>query len=1025
MKLVFFSLLLYASVSHAQTKYAITGQVTDGKSNETMPGVTVSLKGTALGVITNVDGKYTLSATLKPGTYELVFTFTGYKPYSKAVVLGNGTALTVNAQLQPGVSSLDEVVVTGTSAGTTRKQLGSYVSTVKADELDKGVASNAFAALQGKTAGAQITQNSGDPAGGFSVRLRGITSINGSSEPLYIVDGVVVDNSTNRVTNADASYSGTNSVGSVGQSRLVDINPDDIDHIEVLNGAAAAAIYGSRANAGVVQIFTKRGATGEPEVSFSSSLTESSLRKQLVMNDAPIKFGGSPALQTQTILTPTLTNTTPVSRYNYQDYIFQDAYGTDDNVSIKGGKDNTTYYTSLSFYDNQGIIRNTDFKRISFRVNLDQKLANWAKVSFGVNYINSSSDEKPDGNSFYSPINSINIIGNYYDIQARDAFGNLQAVGERGRVNPVSIIEDIKQAQTTNRILANSTLKLYPIKNLIIDNTFGVDNYSQNGTEFIPPFAYNVSPSFFGGGPTLNPATNGYASNASDFNLQLNDELNATYEWQITQKLGSTTQVGYSYQFQNGTFTLLQAQGLSPFVQTIVGANTPLPGDDERSSSWISGEFVQQNFKYNNQLFVTGAVRVDGASVFATNERNQTYFKAASSYVLSSADYWNSLGVSKWWDVFKLRAAFGQSGNLTGLTAYQRFNSYSSQAFDGKTAFYSSSTIANENAKPERSNELEVGTDMSFFNDRLGVTFNWYYKKVTDLLFPRQISPTNGFSSALDNFGSMQNKGFELVLNGTPVKTRSFKWNASLIFNHNRNEALNIGTALKLFSTNSGAPVAVIQGQPVGVFYGTFYARDASGKIITNAAGIPQIAEGVQNSATSYTEKFGANGLPTGTVLQKVIGNPNPDYTATFINDFSYNKLSLRVQLDDSHGGNVFNADYRTRQGVDNGLVAQQEDLGQLPRGYIAGIYSIQEFRIDDGSYVKLRELSLGYDIGKIKYFKNLRILLSGRNLYSWDKYKGYDPEVNSGGQSTLLRGIDFGAVPIPRTISLGVQAKF
>jgi hypothetical protein len=156
-----------------------------------------------------------------------------------------------------------------------------------------------------------------------------------------------------------------------------------------------------------------------------------------------------------------------------------------------------------------------------------------------------------------------------------------------------------------------------------------------------------------------------------------------------------------------------------------------------------------------------------------------------------------------------------------------------------------------------------------------------------------------------------------------------------------------------------------------------------------------------------------------------VIGDPNPKYTSTLVNEFSYKKFSLRIQLDDVHGGNVFNADYRTRQGVDNGLVAQQEDLGQLPRGYVSGVYAIQEFRIDDGSFVKLREASIAYNAGKVKFFKNIRILLSGRNLYSWDKYKGYDPEVNAAGQSTLLRGIDFGTVPIPRTFSLGIQAKF
>src|ERR1043165_5362024 len=213
---------------------------------------------------------------------------------------------------------MDEVIVTGVSAGTTRKQLGNYISTVKADELTKGATSNVLSALQGKTAGAQIIQNNGDPAGGISVRLRGISSVLSSSEPLYIVDGVIVNNATNRVTNTQNSYDGNTFVGTIGQNRLADINPADIDHIEVLNGAAAAAIYGSRANAGVIQIFTKRGTSGAPQINFSTSVMVSHLRK---------KLDGSPDVQTQDILTPALTNTTAVTRYDYQDYIFQTGDG--------------------------------------------------------------------------------------------------------------------------------------------------------------------------------------------------------------------------------------------------------------------------------------------------------------------------------------------------------------------------------------------------------------------------------------------------------------------------------------------------------------------------------------------------------------------------------------------------------------------------------------------------------------------------------------------------------------------------
>ncbi|HMK04354.1 MAG TPA: hypothetical protein VK489_09190, partial [Ferruginibacter sp.] len=210
-----------------------------------------------------------------------------------------------------------------------------------------------------------------------------------------------------------------------------------------------------------------------------------------------------------------------------------------------------------------------------------------------------------------------------------------------------------------------------------------------------------------------------------------------------------------------------------------------------------------------------------------------------------------------------------------------------------------------------------------------------------------------------------------------------------------------------------------------GVFYGTFFATDASGNVVKNSSGIPQQERGIQNSPTTYTPQRDAAGLPTGTPLRKVIGDPNPDYTASLVNEVNYKRFGLRVQVDAVQGGDVFNADFRTRQGVGNGKIAEQEQTGQLPRGYIAGVYAIEEWRIDDGSFVKLREVSLSYNFGKIKFINDLTFMVSGRNLISWDDYKGYDPEVNAAGQSTLLRGIDFGAVPIPRTFSLSLQAKF
>jgi TonB-linked SusC/RagA family outer membrane protein len=1027
--LILFTNLLALTVA-AQVK--ISGKVTDEKGNG-VSGVSVTIKNENVGTPTNADGSYTLQSNLKAGKRTIIFSGVGYRSVEQSITTAATGDYTANAQMLADPLGLDEVVVTGTAAGTTKRQLGSYISTIKGDQLTKSPTSNVLAALQGKSMGAQITQNNGDPAGGITVRLRGISSVNSSSEPLYIIDGVIVNNATNRVTNTSGNYDGNNFVGTIGQNRLADINPADIDRIEVLNGAAAAAIYGSRANAGVVQIFTKRGSSGAPVISFSSSVMFSKLRKSVEVNQSPTKFGGPTdgvGAQTQDILTPALTNTTAVTRYNYNDYIFRTGIGTDNNLSIAGGKDKTKYYASGSYYKNEGIIKNTDFRRYSFRVNLDQALGNKVNFNIGLNYINSLSNEKPDGNSFFSPMNSINIIGNFHDIETRDATGNIKAIGERGRVNPVSVIEDIKQQQETNRIIAGMGLKIRPFKGLSVDYTLGIDQYAQSGQTVIPPFAYNVSDGFFGGGATLDATRNGYASSAANNFFQINNELNATYQFDITKDIGSTTQAGYSVQYEKNNYALVQGRGLAPFITTANAATTALPSADERSEISVSGYYVQQNFKYKNFFFLSGAVRVDGSSVYDKSQRNQVYTKASASYIVSEQDFWKKMGFSKIWNFAKLRVAYGQSGNLTGIGAYSRFNSYSGNSFVSRAALTSSSVLANELVKPERQNETEFGVELGFFGGRVNLQTNIYKKDVKDLLLNRFIAPTTGYSSYLNNFGSLENKGFELMLTGKPIQNKNMNWTITGIYNKNRNKAKNITQALTLLSTNQGAPVAIIEGQPIGVFYGAFFALDASGNWVKNAAGFPQGERGTQspNSPLDYVVLRDANGLPitSNPLVRKVIGDPNPDYTASLVSEFTYKKLSFRFQLDAVQGVDVFNADWRTRQGVGNGKEAEKEQTGVYPRGYINSFYAtIEQWRIDDGSFVKLRELSLSYSFGKLKWFKDITASVAGRNLKSWDKYKGYDPEVNSGGQSTILRGIDFGSVPIPKTFSVGVSAKF
>jgi hypothetical protein len=602
------------------------------------------------------------------------------------------------------------------------------------------------------------------------------------------------------------------------------------------------------------------------------------------------------------------------------------------------------------------------------------------------------------------------------------------SVGERGRVNPVSVIEDIKQKQETNRIIANAGLKVKPFKGLTLDYTLGIDQYSQNGQTFIPPFAYNVSDGFFGGGPTLDPTRNGYASAATYNFFQINNEVNATYQTKITTDINSTSQLGYSVQYEKSNYGLLQGRGLAPFVKTVNGASTIIQGADDRSEISISGYYFQQNFGYKNLLYLTGAIRVDGSSVFGEDQRNQKYYKASGSYVISEHDFWKNSSISKVWNFAKLRVAYGESGNLTGIGAYSRFNAYSSNSFISRTALTSSGTLANVNVKPERQKEIEIGVDLGFFNSRLNIQTNIYNKKVEDLLINRFIAPTRGFSSLLDNFGSLENKGFEIVINAQPIQNKNVNWSLTAIYNHNRNKAVKIGQALTLLSTNSGAPVAIIEGQPIGIFYGAFFAVDAGGTAVKNGSGFIQGERGTQLTPLTYTVQRDANGIPISTfpLLRKVIGDPNPDWTGSLVNELSYKKFGLRIQLDAVQGVDVFNADFRTRQGVGNGKEAEKEQRGIYPRGYINNFYAtVEQWRIDDGSFVKLREVSLSYAFGNFKKLKDITLGVSGRNLISWDDYRGYDPEVNAGGQSNILRGIDFGAVPIPKTYSVSLAAKF
>lgn len=1032
-----------------QKTFVIKGTVRDNVTS--VPGASVIIEGTSTGTITDSEGNYQLNITTDQSTLRIVFSSIGYAQQVQQISLGTQETITLDALLVEDVTQLDEVLVVGSTLRSNKRELGNSISSVNASSLENSGSSNLFSALQGKVPGAQITQNSGDPAGGITIRLRGVKSLQGNSDPLYVIDGVIISNSTTNVSQTALS----NQVGgaALGTNRLVDINPADIESINIINGAAAAAQYGSRASNGVIIITTKRGKEGAPSVVFSTSINMNELRKKVPITTYGKQFG-SAALRLHTIATISQaqfnsigtgasgayvpaadetftpitrdgsvgylrTNQVDVTRYDYQDEIFQTGYGTDNSISVSGGNDKTKYFTSFSYLKNEGIIKGTDFTRYNFRVRVDQRLADWAKLSGGLSYANSFSNEKANGNVFYSPINSVNITNNIYDIRQRDANGKLLAV-EPTRVNPLSTIEDMEFTQIVNRTVNDLQLNLTPLKGLGIDWLVGVDAYTQTGKSLIEAYPYKS-------GLPAERYPDGYAGSASNTVFLFNNDVNVSYERGLSDAFKLNAIVGMNYQYQRADYLRSSGELLAPYIETVSGASLAVTTGYGLDQFNLSGYFGQFTVGYRNLAFVTGAVRRDKSSKFSPAEANQTYPKFSASFVPSDLDFWENAFGDNAINALKLRASWGQAGNLTGIGSYDRFWQFLPVAYLGRPTIIPSSTLANPNVAPERMTELEYGADITVWRNKVNIGATFYQQKIKDLVVNRVLAASEGGLGIVNNVGEMENKGIELSLSVTPISTNDLTWGVTFLYNRNRNKITELGSPTIAIANVAGAPSFLIEGMPASVFYGTAFARD-NGQILLTPAGLIQSEKGVQNSATPlvYEAQRDNTGQPTGAAIRAVIGNPNPDFTGSIMSNLAYKNFNFSFLIDFVRGVDVFNADKRTRQGVGIGDYAEKELKGEVPRGYIFAMYTTEEWRIDDGSFTKLREISLSYNFKRpAKGINNINLGVFGRNLISWDNYNGYDPETNAGGNSDILRGVDFGNVPIPRTYKMQLVVTF
>lgn len=956
--------------AQAQQPRIVRGTVTDAQTGAPIGAAQVSVEGTTLGAASGADGTFSIPG-VSEGAHNLLVRRLGYVPLTRSIVVSADMA-PVTIGLQAAATSLERVVVTGSATATTVRALGTSVATVDASQVSESRAQTVDQALQGKIAGAQITQNSGNPGGGgLSVRLRGTGSIISGSEPLYIVDGVIVDNNSDQLINFGAR---TNV-----QNRLADLDPNDIERIEIVRGAAAAALYGSRANNGVVQIFTKRGHVGDSRISITTRYTTEQVAKRLKLNMAPLDAAGN-----------------PVTRYDYQDQIFQTGNLKETHVSAEGGSDRTTYYLGGGYTGEEGIVKASSSRRTNGRVNVSQTLHQKLRVNVGANYVNSKAQFEPNGESGQGVITAILFTPTTFSFFPVNGVYPQAPTGS-GFANPLAVIDLWKAPQTVNRFIGSANAMYTPRENLVMQYTLGYDGYQMEADQFIPRNTIASEPT-------------GYTTAVLRDSRIINNDGVATYTTHPSQSLVLGSSLGFNQTTQFISTTTATARDLLATGQLVSAGAVPAAGQS-RYDLVTLGFYGQQTVAWRDRLYLTGAVRRDASSTFGSNERWQWYPKLSASYVLGDEPWFRESAIGKPFSSLRLRSALGFAGNQPSIAnAYSSFDTYVKVVNNDRVGVVNSLALGNDKLRPERQREVEFGADFGFLGDRLTAEATAYDKKVTDALLSRPLPTSSGYSSILDNIGEISNRGVELLLRSTNVDRPRFRWESTVTYSTNRNRVDKlIGAPFTLGYANR-----VEQGQPIGYFYAELPAKNAAG-----------------------TDSLDANGLivrRSPTVSGKV-GDPNPDWLGSFLNEMDFGRsLHLRVLFDGSFGGDVLNFTKRTMDTFGTSADAAKEllpvgDPNRVAPGYARSKRFFYGEYTEDGSYVKLREIALTMNLmpslARAVRADNLALTLSGRNLYTWTKYSGFDPEMNLFGQLTVERGNDFGTYPIPRMFTVGLTASF
>jgi TonB-linked SusC/RagA family outer membrane protein len=1079
--------LVLPAVAHAQV--TITGQVV-AENGTRVGNASVFLEGMQTGTQTNETGRYSFTvpaARANGQTATLTVRGLGYRSQSVPVVLRSGTAIARDFTLATNPFQLGEVIVTGAGTTSSAERLGSVRTQVDTQALLRANEPNVSAALAGKAPGVEVQQQSGDPGASSKVLIRGLNTINGTGNPLYVVDGTPINNQT--------IYTGATTSGTVAPNRAYDLNPDDIESIEVLKSAAAAAIYGARASQGVILITTKRGRSGQTRYSARSTVTTDQVTKapelQQLYDQGSLSTTRSVGTTTGQSANPLpggsfgalITAGTPI--FDHSKDMFEDGRLWDNNIQVSGGNDRTTFFLSGGSSNQNGmIVGDKDYyRRNTIRLNASQRISDAFTATGNISYIDARGGFVQRGsNTSGITLGGWRSPATYDNRYYIDSVTGLQAsyrvprppatattVG-RGYDNPFWVINRQENTSLVGRSLGNINLAYTPADWFNVTYTIGADYTSDERLEAIPKSSTDF------------PAGRVRRANFVTYAVDQLANANFTKMWRD----GFETRFGVGTEFnsqrqQNDRLVGNNLVADFPFALTNTVTVTPDGTGDYRSLLRRESYFGQLQQTLYNDLFATFTLRNDGFSSFGANNRRNWFPSAQLSYIFT-----NKFNAGGNLSDGKLRIAYGQTGtepgayitNATYAAGYYTVGGWGDQLFsvqNGQGGLVVGGRVDQPNLKPERQNELEGGFDVAFFNNKADLSFTMYDRTAHDVIFDVPLPSSSGYSVQARNAASIQNRGTEISLNLRPYTSPTTQVSIGLQYAKNKNKVLELigANAVDLPTGGyfTGTLVSAVAGYGVGSFRSADWARCRYADGSNNKVGTVDInAACTAAGAPEGAMYIAANGFPVVDPTLRVIGDPNPRWNGAVRPAITYKGFNVTGLVDVRRGGVVWNgtkgALYNFGTAIETAQRAtcptlttctgnlrifgtsytpghSQDDPGTFPvvgpgagvavpigenwfTGNGSGFGAVASQFLEDGSFVKLREISVSYTfnqafVRRYSGFSTMDLRLSGRNLGLWTDYTGVDPETNLAGAGVGARGVDYFNNPNTRSFVVSV----